>query len=419
MSHSTTTTATYVLVKYSRSYPQGVQETNSEWQHYTKPTLKLILDVKKSLSTGELESVFLRIIWSMENSYAQDQSELTFENIDLLSFSSFPAGQTDRAQGGLPLKAVYRDSVVGIRYINASSGTFRRFQVTFSSPNDASQFIDSISSVCPCKPNSTTGAPPAALPRMMPAPSMVPSTLHHPIAKPSMNTSAHIRLPPGQNDVFSPVTSSTRLPNYPTMHFHQHSNSPYASASGMPMPSSQMIVDFRNQLPSSSPPLLPNSTQQAFEFNPSQAHSPSNSAQPAFQFNPTQAHSPSISAQPAFQFNPSQAHPPSTPYTPTPTQSEHPFYSQASSANTHTALVQITSNQLPEPAVSRLKVESSEKGVQTTDQFVIALQEATSLYDMPHHALEKLVGDVVREDGFVSLMESLSSMWKIRGYVHD
>ncbi|KAJ3762364.1 hypothetical protein EV360DRAFT_35811 [Lentinula raphanica] len=352
MSHSTTTTATYVLVKYSRSYPQGVQETNSEWQHYTKPTLKLILDVKKSLSTGELESVFLRIIWSMENSYAQDQSELTFENIDLLSFSSFPVGQTDRAQGGLPLKAVYRDSVVGIRYINASSGTFRRFQVTFSSPNDASQFIDSISSVCPCKPNSTTGAPPAALPRMMPAPSM-------------------------------------------------------------------MIVDFRNQLPSSSPPLLPNSTQQAFEFNPSQAHSPSNSAQPAFQFNPTQAHSPSISAQPAFQFNPSQAHPPSTPYTPTPTQSEHPFYSQASSANPHTALVQITSNQLPEPAVSRLKVESSEKGVQTTDQFVIALQEATSLYDMPHHALEKLVGDVVREDGFVSLMESLSSMWKIRGYVHD
>ncbi|KAJ3880541.1 hypothetical protein F5051DRAFT_323688, partial [Lentinula edodes] len=125
MSHSTTTTATYTLVKYSRSYPNSAQDANSEWQHYTKPTLKLILDVKKSLTTGELESVFLRIVWSMENSYAQDQSEVSFvskfsqkENFDLLSFSSFSTRQTDRQQGGLPLKAVYRDSVVGIRYIN-------------------------------------------------------------------------------------------------------------------------------------------------------------------------------------------------------------------------------------------------------------------------------------------------------------
>lgn len=78
MSHSTTTTATYTLVKYSRSYPNSAQDANSEWQHYTKPTLKLILDVKKSLTTGELESVFLRIVWSMENSYAQDQSEVSF-----------------------------------------------------------------------------------------------------------------------------------------------------------------------------------------------------------------------------------------------------------------------------------------------------------------------------------------------------
>ncbi|KAJ3807981.1 hypothetical protein EV368DRAFT_2013, partial [Lentinula lateritia] len=114
---------TYTLVKYSRSYSNSAQDTNSKWQHYTNPTLKLILDVKKSLTTGELESVLLRIVWSMENSYAQDQSEVSFvsnfrENFDLLSFSSFPTRQTDRQQGGLPLKAVYRDSVVGIRYVN-------------------------------------------------------------------------------------------------------------------------------------------------------------------------------------------------------------------------------------------------------------------------------------------------------------
>ncbi|KAJ3999648.1 hypothetical protein F5050DRAFT_1564688 [Lentinula boryana] len=369
MSHSTTTTATYVLAKYSRSYPKSVQDTNSEWQHYTKPTLKLILDVKKSLTSGELESVFLRIIWSMEDSYAQDQSELTFENFDLLSFSSLRARQTDRGQGGLPLKAVYRDSVVGIRYISASNGTFRRFQITFSSPTDASQFIDSISSVCPCKANSPPGAP-VDIPQVMHVPSMVPPTLQHPIAKPSiMNTSAHAahtsavplsnhmhpNVSLNQADVFSPVASTQRFSSYPTMRF-QHPSAPYASVPGMPMSSSsQMLIDHRNQLPSSSPPLPP------------------------------------PSAQPTFQFSTSQTHSQSTSYTPTPTQSENPLYSQTS---------------------------TSEIGIQTTNQFVFALREATSLYDMPHHSLEKLVGDVVQEDGFMQLMESLSLMWKIRGYIN-
>ncbi|KAJ3933581.1 MAG: hypothetical protein NXY57DRAFT_891839 [Lentinula lateritia] len=376
MSHSTTTTATYTLVKYSRSYPNSAQDANSEWQHYTKPTLKLILDVKKSLTTGELESVFLRIVWSMENSYAQDQSEVSFENFDLLSFSSFSTRQTDRQQGGLPLKAVYRDSVVGIRYYLGqsrrqadSAKTFRRFQITFSSANDASQFIDSISSVCPCKANSTAGPP--NIPQMMSAPSLVPPVLHHPIAKPPiLNNSAYAQtvpisaafplshmhnnnIPLNQTDVFFPVTPSQRLSTYPTMHF-PYPGAPYASVSGMPMPSSQMLVDHPNQIPSSSPLLPP------------------------------------PSSQPPFQFGGSQAHSQSAPFTPTPTQSEHPYYSQSGSVN---------------------------QQVQTTDPFVFALREATSLYDMPRHSLEKLVGDVVREDGFVHLMESLSSMWKVKGYI--
>ncbi|KAJ3923912.1 hypothetical protein F5877DRAFT_73849 [Lentinula edodes] len=410
MSHSTTTTATYTLVKYSRSYPNSAQDANSEWQHYTKPTLKLILDVKKSLTTGELESVFLRIVWSMENSYAQDQSEVSFENFDLLSFSSFSTRQTDRQQGGLPLKAVYRDSVVGIRYINASNGvsvskylgqlrrqadsakTFRRFQITFSSANDASQFIDSISSICPCKANSTAG--PSNIPQMMSAPSMVPPVLHHPIAKPPiLNNSAYAQtvpvsaafplshmhsnnmhnnnIPLNQTDVFFPVTPSQRLSTYPTVHF-PYPGAPYASVSGMPMPSSQMLMDHPNQIQSSSPPLLP-----------------------------------PPSSQPPFQFGGSQAHSQSAPFTPTPTQSEHPHYSQSTSVNQQ-AFTQTLGNEIIKPVKSKSKVGSSEKEVQTTDPFVFALREATSLYDMPRHSLEKLVGDVVREDGFVHLVSTLN-----------
>ncbi|KAJ3880540.1 hypothetical protein F5051DRAFT_480715 [Lentinula edodes] len=170
------------------------------------------------------------------------------------------------------------------------------------------------------------------------------------------------------------------------MHF-PYPGAPYASVSGMPMSSSQMLMDHPNQIPSSSPLLPP------------------------------------PSSQPPFQFGGSQAHSQSAPFTPTSTQSEHPYYSQSASVNQQAAFSQTLGNEMIKPVKSKSKVESSEKEVQTTDPFVFALREATSLYDMPRHSLEKLVGDVVREDGFVHLfnarskMESLSSMWKVKGYI--
>ncbi len=81
-SHSTTTTATYVLQKYSRSYPQSNNDNNSEWQHFTNPIIRLILDVRKSSAKSELESVLLRIVWSMDNSDPHDRNELTFVSWD-------------------------------------------------------------------------------------------------------------------------------------------------------------------------------------------------------------------------------------------------------------------------------------------------------------------------------------------------
>lgn len=43
------------------------------------------------------------------------------ENVDLLSFSSLSDTQQICNSQGLPLKAVYRDSVVGIRYLHPLS----------------------------------------------------------------------------------------------------------------------------------------------------------------------------------------------------------------------------------------------------------------------------------------------------------
>ncbi|KAI6121716.1 hypothetical protein F5141DRAFT_531558 [Pisolithus sp. B1] len=104
------------------------------------------------------------------------------EDLELLSFSSLSAFRTPNgSEQGLPLRAVYRDAVVGIRYLHPKTvppgcqpvsmiirrfflpaqstscwpyQVYRRFQVTFGSILEASQFIDTIKPICPCKPNA-------------------------------------------------------------------------------------------------------------------------------------------------------------------------------------------------------------------------------------------------------------------------
>lgn len=80
--HSTTTTTTYDLLKYSKSYDNS-EKPGSEWQHFVNPVIKLLLDVKKS-PKGELTSVRLRIIWIMSNgndSMDVDNREVVFVSL--------------------------------------------------------------------------------------------------------------------------------------------------------------------------------------------------------------------------------------------------------------------------------------------------------------------------------------------------
>lgn len=76
--HSTTTTETHTLIKYSRSY--GLGTDNNDWQHFINPVIKIFLDKKTSLK-GELTSVRLRILWLMNtgnDSMDMDKTEVTF-----------------------------------------------------------------------------------------------------------------------------------------------------------------------------------------------------------------------------------------------------------------------------------------------------------------------------------------------------
>jgi hypothetical protein len=140
MLRSTITTGSYILEKYSRSYPSNVSAQSQsqdltagqpEWQHFANPVISLTLDVKKSMD-NKFESVRLRILWNMGMGHDGTPREITMvrtkmatymrlstrerlqEDLDLLSFSGLDS-QVHSAQGP-PLKAVYRGPVVGIRY---------------------------------------------------------------------------------------------------------------------------------------------------------------------------------------------------------------------------------------------------------------------------------------------------------------
>ena len=85
MSLSTTTTATYELVKYSRAYNHSTPTTPSEqaelqWQHFVNPVIRLLLDTIKA-SDGRLKSYKVRIVWTFstgQDSMDVDGREVVF-----------------------------------------------------------------------------------------------------------------------------------------------------------------------------------------------------------------------------------------------------------------------------------------------------------------------------------------------------
>lgn len=84
MSHSTISTTTQLISKYSRAYltnPAGSQNPDGEWQHFSNPVLKVVLDVKRSEAGDRLESFRLRVLWNMNpegDAMNVDQREFVF-----------------------------------------------------------------------------------------------------------------------------------------------------------------------------------------------------------------------------------------------------------------------------------------------------------------------------------------------------
>ena len=84
MSYSTISTTAQLISKYSRAYstnPAGSQNLDGEWQHFSNPVLKVVLDVKRSEAGDRLESFRLRVLWNMNpegDAMNVDQREFVF-----------------------------------------------------------------------------------------------------------------------------------------------------------------------------------------------------------------------------------------------------------------------------------------------------------------------------------------------------
>lgn len=91
MSHSITTAASYLLNKYSRSYPptaspaRAPAQVEHEWQHFTNPVMRIILEAKKSPS-GKLGSMRLKILWNLHTE--PDDSHIDQRDVVFVRYNS-------------------------------------------------------------------------------------------------------------------------------------------------------------------------------------------------------------------------------------------------------------------------------------------------------------------------------------------
>ena len=118
MSHSTTKNSSYTLSKYSRAYPvkrneraarphsstAAPEQAMPEWQHYTNPVIRAIVDTKIA-TNKDIESVRLRIVWQINPSEDAEpgQQDVVFAS------SSLSADPTSRIN-------VYRPSALILRF---------------------------------------------------------------------------------------------------------------------------------------------------------------------------------------------------------------------------------------------------------------------------------------------------------------
>ena len=250
------------------------------------------------------------------------------------------------------------------------SQVYRRFQIYFQSVSEASDFIDSIRPVCPCKINPLSSVTQG----ISQAPSVIPA--QQPAIRPqASNASSNF---PDRGPVLS-------YPAVPAMHLNSGQTKFIASA-------------YPSAFALSSSPLnhqAPSDPRSSLGLNVTGTSSPN--------LTPTSAPADPIRANRPDQILPqapqsAQIHLPNTHNT-SATLISYPS-SSLPMASLEQSAGSSSSGQPPNTAQS-LKENNTQ---QTANAILASITETASVYDLPASSLERLVGDIIREDGFIQLV---------------
>ena len=244
------------------------------------------------------------------------------------------------------------------------SQVYRRFQISFQAVSEASEFIDSIRPVCPCKIN-----PLSVTQGISQASSLIPAR-QSAIRPQAINASSIL---PDRGSVLS-------YPGVPAMH------------------SQNTFTASAHQLPSAS----------ALSSSPLN-HPPLSDPHSSLGLNVTNSPSSSSSFAPADPMLANGLNQP-LPQVPHSAQSHFP-----NTHNTSATLINYPSSSLPMASSEQSSgssghppntaQSSKENNTQQTANAILAtITETASVYDLPVSSLEQLVGEIIREDGFVQLV---------------
>ncbi|KLO14618.1 hypothetical protein SCHPADRAFT_939415 [Schizopora paradoxa] len=398
---------TYSLEKYSKAIHQTRLESQStqgpgandlEWQHHTPANLQLQLETRSPVQ-GSFDSVRLKIVWVKGRETQVDgtraQENVVYEDVDIISIRSF---NYPFQFNGSPIKAVYRENMIGFRYLpvtarSASPSEYGRFQITFKTNQAADEVLLTIRDVCPCKSNAAPLPPqPRRAPTMLvqdfPPSSQTETRPQSAYMTPSRPRTMTMPMTPQYSDdhpqlAYNPMRSvvPSQVPVMPTTY------STHPSERIMHHPGAYMHLDPY----------------------PSQMNSPaSHVLQPAFHPHQSQAHHGYVNQQLALSSLSRQLTQTDifTPPNPTP---------PATSVETHvdSDIPPSTTGAAPLAEVSLKKNDTRSIEIQTDPQDTVlsTLLKDPGLQNLSVEDLEQLIGHVIREEGFLQLVGSSDSLF--------
>ncbi|KAL5507175.1 hypothetical protein ACEPAH_6631 [Sanghuangporus vaninii] len=436
MSGTTSSKNIFTLTKYSRAVSkqqdnlQGSQMTNGDcdWQHHTQPVLRLLLETRKS-AQGVPEQMRLRIVWSVSNAHAPaannkmpQQENVIFEDIDLLvvrkHIHPFPTQ-------GLPLKAVFRDNMIGIRFLppdakSSNPSEYRRFQVTFQCFGDSAALIEAIRDVCPCRPSPVNNFQSASLDRRPSIARQGQSEMSQNAQQPQAQFSSQlqsqsIQIPSGGRFDSALQCLDERATMVPSSQPSMFSDLPIdfavpfrQSGQNISVPShDQRLHAYQSGALTRHQSWAQQTTQ--MDLSSSYSYAPSPLYSQALKPSDIQMHSrpPPIDhsimgESEIIRSDPNASRLVAIP-TP-PSSSQGPSAINMSNAN-RSSRAPLSGESAGTDAIS---------APSTKRPLLESLYEACRLDNVPRNELEQLVAHIVREDGFADLLQKVDSLWQLK-----